>query len=409
MSGDVDVRAEVLRLRRNGWSELLAVGAALVVAGVCGFAWGGDTWIVWAVLLALGTWLYRVASKASRLRDAAVLELSDEAVRAYLRGRLDGLIARYSRVLMSIVAVPFVLLGVALVSAPRDRPDLLAFGAAFLSLGGALFVLPLWRRFVSRPALIRLRTAIGEGDGVPAPWVVEMARKIAAEKGETFAALFWHEATGVKMRDARSAVMTLPDAPSTTSAAVGPAPDVIRARIRAFARADLAGGAATIVVLAALAVTDGWGMHATREEIWRQGPSLLSGPQRFFAVLGVLVLLGAVVRNNMHRAALKAADGPMRTYYRRELDQRLARSSKWSPVQIALVVVAAVFVASAVVRIALDVVRDRPTTGVPWLVESLVFATWYVAMPWRAKRKWRPVLERERAEFVGPDEPPLIA
>jgi hypothetical protein len=416
-----DLREELVRLRRRDWLATVPVGVALLVSAVVAAACGDVSWVVWATVLVLGTWLCRTAAKAAHKRDAAVLALDDDAVRAYARGRFDGLIARYARVGAAFVAVPFVLLGSVLVLPPHDRPDLLSFGTAFLSLGGVLLVLTLWRRFVARPALIRRRAAIGDGSAAPAPWAVKMARKISAAQGDGFAALFWHEATGVKMKEAHVAVRNLPDAAappsavadSPSAAAPGPSADEMRVVIRSLRRRVLGAHATYVAGVAALFLLENWAKGGSWRSVARDTWSQLTIAQQAYACVGGFFLLGAFAQWTVHRQALAGNAASMRAYWRRVLARRLAHLSGWSAVRIVWTCVAAALAANAVYRFVADGGSARGGGVSPRLVEAALLCAWLLARLFGPRTKARSRAERALADFdakcAAPSVPPPVA
>jgi len=408
-----DVRAEVVRLRRRDWLATVPVGVALLVSAAVAAVCGDASWIVWTIVLALGIWLVRVAAKAARLRDAAVLALDDDAVRDYVRARLDGLIARHKRAWPALLAIPFVLLGAVLVIPPDDRPDLMAFGAAFLSLGGALFVLPLWRRFVSRPALIGRRAALGDGPPRPAPWVVKMAREISAAKGDSFAALFWHEATGVRMKEAHVAVRNLPPESAPAAPDSGPSADGMRVAIRSLRRRDLGVHAKYAAGVAALFLLENWAKGGSWRSVARDTWSQLTIAQQAYACVGGYFLLGAFAQWTVHRQALLGNAASMRAYWRRVLARRLARLSRWSAAQIVWTCVAASLAANAVRQYIAHDGRARLGGVSPRLVEAALLCAWLFVRLFRPRTKYRSRVERALAEFdakcAAPSVPPSVA
>lgn len=410
------LREEVIALRRRSLYAPLPMGVALVVAVMLGIAGGDPSWGVWIVLLAGGVPLWIAVARDARRRDATVLAKGDDVVRSYLRGRLDGQIVQTSRLVSAFIAIPFLLLGLVFLVGGTKHPARPLLAAEYFLVGAVLLVSVLHRRFRVRPALVRRRAELGEAPASPEPWLADVAREIAAAQGDTHAALFWHETTGVKMRDANVAVRNLPEPPpatveagafSTAAADPGPPDDVVRARIRTLAWRDLAGHAITLAILAALFVTQNWAKGGTVHSIAREQWGELTIAQKAYAVIGAFTVLVAFAQRHLHRQALKGGASSVRAYYRRELERRLARVSKWSVAEKVFLGVAALFVVEAVIGIAGGTESHRGG-GWPALAEALVFVVWFVVVPYATKRRRRPVLAREFAELIGAGEPPPV-
>jgi len=428
MTGDsVDgagLRDEVVRLRRRGTLTPLPLGVAMFASiALCVF--DGGAWMPWAAFLAFGVWISFAVAKDARRREAVVISRDDETVRSYLRGRLDEWLKRSTRIATALAFAAFMptLIGAAhLATSAREPADLLLATRCFL-FGGALVVMVVDRLFVARPAVKRLRSSLGDAppSATPAPWLVDVAREIAAAQGDAHAAFFWNEATGVGLRAAKAAVRGLPpgpapesppptpNAPDSVVPAAGPPIEAVRAGVKTLARRDAVDPAASFAILAVLFVVRNWEKSASWSAFASTPWSTLVRAQPVYAGIAAFVVFGGLAQFSLHRGALNGNEASLRTYYRRELEKRMTRVARWSKFEIALVVFAAGFFAIAVAEVVLDAVRARPVTHFADLVVSVIFVAWFIAMPWLSKRRLRPLLERERADLLGPDEPPLIA
>lgn len=407
MSDDgVGLREEVRRLRRADHRRFVALLAALLVATAGCVVFRRTEGVVFGGLLALLCAACVSATKHSRGRDERVLGMDDEAVRDYLRGRLDGLIARTKKLMLpALLGVPVALLGLLLVAVEAfvdggpPRPDLAAFGVAFAAMGSVLAGL-LWTRFVTRRALIRRRGELGDAPATTPAWIVEMARDIAAKESVSYAALFWHEATGVRVRDAGRAVRNLPDPPGAPPPS-GPPDEVLRARVRKLARGDLIGHAVSVALFVGILAADVRAIGRTSDEFLREGPATFA--QGAWLGFAALFLAGGLVAHALHRKALAGGASSLRAYYVRELDKRIARLVGWKAAAIARALAGTLFLAAAAGAAGGQLARGGPVAAAPWLVEALLVFAWLVALPWWNRRRALPALERRREELRASD------
>lgn len=212
--GVVAAREAVPRLRRR--RALAHVGIYLVMLGEAALSQleGRPGWAVfWCVLFALFGALYLVGWRNDLRREAIVLAAPDDAVRAYLRARLDTAArsARANRTWLVIGAV-FLLMGYA--DMGRDGPGAMPRALGNFLIGGYFVVSRLAVRFLQAPRFDRELEALGGAPPDPGrdPALVELTRRILAERGPVQAAAFWSEITGLRAPAARKAVAALPPA-----------------------------------------------------------------------------------------------------------------------------------------------------------------------------------------------------
>ncbi len=406
MTADGDIRGEVVRLRRSSAFAPVPVGAALVPALALALIGRNEIGWLWGLLLALGIPLWIAVDRAGRRRDALVLAYDDETVRSYLRGRLAAQAALASR-LWLLVVYGFGCVFFAAVygegSTPRHPAEPL-LGLQLLLVGVTLLGSAVWRMVLAHLRKRRLAALGGPPSSAPPePWLVETTHRVNDAEGAAYAALFWHEATGVAMKEAKRAVAALPP-PQQPADGAGPPDEVVRATVRKLRRSVLAGQAAILAMLLALTATQQWARG------WPAGPaaSELTTSQKIYAAVAAFIVLVAMASWNMHTKALRGTPASLRAHCRRMLEMRLRRIAKWSPLAILLAVFALYLVGTAVLRIATDVLEERPIRGFPRLVESLIFVLWFIAIPLHARLRGLPKERRQFEELFGAGEPPPI-
>jgi hypothetical protein len=185
----------------------------------------------------------------------------------------------------------------------------------------------------------------------------------------------------------RDLVRTLAGAPVP-----GPSDETVRARVRAFGRADAVGHASPAALLLAAAWADARA---------RGGGLLRAGPEGFaqwtFLAFAALFLLNWAAIGAARRRALAGPPAELARYYAAELRRRLAAYADRTDDAV-LAVAGTLFLAAAG---AAAVVLRGTFDSVPWLVEAALVFAWLVVLPWRARRTRLPRLERERDDFVA--------
>ena len=384
----LDVRRAVGGLTRSQSLAPVTTGAALLAAAVVAILHGDGAAPFWALVLVIGAPACVAIAKDARRRDDVVLARDDDIVRAYLCARLDQSISATSRVALPVLALPFLFLGLVHLLLP-EYPAKPATAAQFLLVGGALLVTFLYRRFVVRRAMTRLRRDVGPAlpTDPPPRWLFDAAREVAGTMGTLHAALLWRDVTGSHMRAARAAVLALPDgsAPATRDAATttpaAPSPEAVRAGIRALARSDLRSGVFLVLVLLILTQLEDWATNGLPGLLWTNEPGHLTAAQIAYGLLAAVMVVGTFAQRATHRAALRGADAPMRTYLLGERTRRRASASRPSLASLSILGVALASIAWSALGTEGGVAPSGSERWTPRILEAAILLVWLILVP----------------------------
>jgi hypothetical protein len=412
----LDVRRAVIGLTRSQSLAPVTTGAALLAAAVSAILHGDGAAPFWALVLVVGAPACVSIAKDAKRRDDVVLARDDDIVRAYLCARLDRSISSTSRVALPVLALPFLLLGLVLLWSVPEYPAKPATAAQFLLVGGALLVTFLYRRFVVRHAMTRLRKDVGPAAPTDPPprWLIDAAREVAGTLGTLHAALLWRDVTGSHMRAARAAVLALPNGSaaakrdSATMAPAAPSPEAVRAGIRALARSDLRSGVFVVLVLLILTQLEDWATNGLPGLLWTNEPGHLTAAQIAYGLLAAVMVVGTFAQRATHRAALRGADAPMRTYLLGERTRRGASASRPSPASVSILGVALACIAWSTLATEGGVAPSGSERWTPRILEAAILLVWLILIPVvrarRARARLRLAASREDTGSGGTGE-----
>lgn len=200
-------RDEVRRLRRTLTLHAAWIFPVILAEAAMTFVDGKPGWaLFWGCLFAATFSLFLGGIRRDRRRDEIAVAGSDDAVRAFLAGRLDA-VAKAKIGPWVFVGCAFLGLGTVNLLRPDAKSSLRAAGD--LLLGGYFLGSRLYARFVLGPRFARRRAEIGDVGPDATSLLAERTRAVAAAMGEVQAMVFWREASGVSFRDARAAVRPL--------------------------------------------------------------------------------------------------------------------------------------------------------------------------------------------------------